>query len=259
MTHRMKTCSPGLAFVFTFGLWSSAPLAAEEYRALKSSDGKIIEATITGYDATRGVSLKTKGGQIFNDVPINRFSIDDQTYFKSWAEKRGSEKSDASLTAANKIKISVRTGADKNLNKKGDPDNLEVSYEPGISFDLTAEENSYQNVRGTLVFIGQSVIERDEHHILYREDFTVDLPAGGSAKWDGTPFTNIYDSIPGNGSAFGAAYEGYLLVLRNKEGVISVSKSSSARFLECADAILKADLRQGHSKDFTTSAPKSRY
>ncbi len=255
----MKTLSPCMSLALALFLWFNAPLSAEEYRALKSSDGKIIEATVTGFDATRGVSLKTKGGQIFKDVPVDRFSIDDQNYFKTWAVNGSSGTADAPLTAENKIKITVRAGQDKSLNKKGDPDNLEVSHEPGISFDLTAEENSYQKVNGTLVFIGQSVIERDEYHILYREDFTVDLPSGEIVKWDGTPFTNIYDSIPGNGSAFGAAYDGYLLVLRNKQGVISVSKSSSAKFLEYAEAILKADLRQGHSKDFATSAPKSHY
>jgi len=247
-----------MAVVLALSLWCTASLSAEEYRALKSSDGKTIEATITGYDAARGVSLKTKSGQIFKDVPANRFSIDDQSYFKTWAEKRETEKADASLTAENKIKIAVKTSGDKDLNKKGDPDNQEVSHEPGIIFDLSEEENSYQKVSGTLVFIGQSVIERDEYHILYREDFTVDLPSGETVKWDGTPFTNVYDSITGNGSAFGAAYDGYLLVLRNKEGVISVSKSSSARFLDYVEAILKADLREGHSKDFTSSAAKSR-
>ncbi len=253
----MKTLSPRMSLALALSLWFSASLTAEEYRALKSSDGKTLEATITGFDAARGVSLKTKSGQIFKDVPIDRFSIDDQNYFKSWAEKRETEKGDAMLTAENNIKIVVKTTGDKDINKKGDPDNMEVSHEPGITFDLTAEENSYKKVSGTLVFIGQSTVERDEYHILYREDFTVDLPSGETVKWDGTPFTNVYDSIKGNQSAFGAAYDGYLLVLRNKEGVISVSKSSSAKFLEYAEAILKADLRQGHSKDFTSSAPKS--
>ena len=223
----------------------------------------MIEAKITDFNPRDGVSLELASGRSFNDVVITRFSESDQKHILQWESKRQqlrkASMNDAQLLPDSKIQMFVKSARDNDLNDKGDPDNREVEYEPAITFDSKEKDVSFKRVKGTLVFIGESVLEKREFHILYREDFTVDLPANERVKWEGKPFTNIYDDYPKNGSAFGAAYEGYLLILRDKEGTARILKASKSSWKEDYRAILSADTRLGHSKDFSESSPKTTY
>jgi hypothetical protein len=232
-------------------------LSADEYRTLHSSDGKPLEAKVTAYDPAKGVSITTKSGQKYQDLGVERFSPEDQTYFNEWLAQRIAAKNDARLMHDSKIQMFVKSSRDNDLNDKGDPDNREVEYEPGITFDNEDKDLSYQDVEGTLVFIGQSVLDKSEYHILYRQDFTVTLPSGERTKWVGKSFKNVYDDYAANGSAFGAEYEGYLLVIRDKQGRPVIIKASKSKWKECVPAIMSADSRQGHSRDFSESFKKT--
>jgi hypothetical protein len=234
-------------------------LSADEYRTLHSSDGKPLEAKVTAYDPTKGVSIETSSGQKYENVGVDRFSPEDQKYFKEWLAQRIAEKDDARLMHDSKITMFVKSSRDNDLNDKGDPDNREVEYEPAITFDNKDKDLSYQNVEGTLAFIGQSVLDKKEYHILYRQDFTVNLPASERTRWVGKSFKNVYDDYARNGSAFGAEYEGYLLVLNDKQGHPVIVKASKSLWKGCIRGILAADLRQGHSRDFTESFKKTVY
>lgn len=162
------------------------------------------------------------------------------------------------LTADSRIKVFVKSSRDDDLNEKGDPDNREVEYEPALTFDNEEKDLSFKNVRGTLVFIGESVLSNREMHILYKEDFSVDLPADTRIRWEGEPFTNVYDDYAKNGSAFGAEYEGYLLVLRDKEGNVAYIKASKSKWADNYEAILEANKNKAYSADFEESFPKSK-
>jgi hypothetical protein len=235
----------------------SGSLGAQEYRTLHNSDGVAIIAKVTDYDPAKGVSIQTRAGQKYQDVKLHFFSTEDQRYFKEWHAAREAAKHDAQLMPDAKIKMFVKSSRDNDLNDKGDPDNREVEYEPAITFDNEDKDLSYQDVEGTLVFIGQSVLDKGEYHVLYREDFTVTLPARERTKWEGSAFKNVYDDYAANGSAFGAEYEGYLLVLRDKEARPVIVKASKSSWKSCLSAILSANMRQGHSRDFSKSFAKT--
>jgi hypothetical protein len=235
----------------------SGGLGAEEYRTMHNSEGSAIIAKVTDYDPAKGVSIQTRAGQKYKHVRPHFFSPEDQQYFQTWHAAREAAKDDARLTADAKIKMYVKSSRDNDLNDKGDPDNREVEYEPAITFDNKDKDLSYQDVEGTLVFIGQSVLDKSEYHILYRQDFTVSLPARERTKWAGRAFKNVYDDYGANGSAFGAEYEGYLLVLRDQKGRPVIVKASKSSWKSCIPAIMEANMKQGYSRDFSESFAKT--
>jgi hypothetical protein len=246
-----------LSFALGLGFIGLAIADESELRSFSSTDGSLIRAQLTSYSPTNGVSMKLENGRQVDKVPLSRFSDADRQFIETWAKAQQVGAENAPLKADSNIKIFVNSSEDDSLNQKGDPDNLEVKYEPGINFENLDEKLSFKSVGGTLVFIGQSVIEKNEYHILYRQDFTVDLPTGEKVRWQGTPFTNTVDSNPSNGSAFGAEYVGYLVVLRDGQNRGLKVKASKSQWEDCYEAIIKADMRQGHSRDFSKSSQKS--
>lgn len=258
-THRL-----GIYYVYVFSavcsLLPAGTLHADDYRKFTSTDGKTIEARILDYDRNDGVDIELRDGTTFHNVPVSRFLSQDRAYMRDWKHRREEQtNSAASLMPDSKIVMTLKRSKDNDLNDKGDPDNREVDYEPGITFVNKEKNLSFRNLRGTLVIIGQSVLKSREYHILHREEFTVDyLPARGRTKWQGTPFTNVYDDYPRNGSAFGADYEGYLIVLRDRKGYDRIIKASKTKWKDVYKAILDADPGKGHSNDFSKSFRKTR-
>ena len=231
--------------------------AKDEFREFTSNDGRTIEAKVTDYEPGNGVSIELRTGAEYEDVDLARFSKRDRAYIRKWHKARKAAKNDAPLKPDSRLRIFVKRGRDNDLNDVGDPDDREVKYQPALTIDNEEIDLSFRDVKGTLVIIGQSVLESDEYHILHREDFIIDLPANERVEWTGKSFINKFDDYAANGQAYGAEYEGYLLVLRDKEGTARIIKTSKTRWKRNYENILRADERQGHSKDFDRSFPKT--
>ena len=238
---------------------------AQEYRTFTSRDGKTVEAKVIDYMADvpgtkmKMVTIELKNGETYEKLDTNIFSSADQKYFKQWHADRLAAKDDAPLLPDAEIKMAVKKSRYNDLNDKGDPDNREVEYEPVIIFENEDWDLSYKKVGGTLVFIGQSTLDRGEFHVLYKEDFSIDLPRMEETIWEGKPFVNVYDSNPSNGSAFGAKYDGYLIVLRDKNKKAQVIEASKAEWEENYQSILDADISKAYNKTFQESGEKSIY
>ena len=236
----------------------SAVAAADGFRKFTSGDGRTITAKITGYDPARGVSLRLKSGRKFRHVDLARFSKEDRAHIREWHKARKAAKNDAPLKPDCRLRIYVKRGRDNDLNDVGDPDDREVKYQPALTIDNREVDLTFRDVPGTLVIIGRSVLESDEFHILHKESFTIDLlPARERVEWTGESFINKFDDYAANGQAYGAEYEGYLLILRDKEGAPQIFKSSKTRWEKNYENILEADDSLGHSKDFDESFPKT--
>ena len=247
-----------LVWALALLLISSMHCIAAGYQSLSSNDGKVIEAKVIDYIAGKSVDIETKSGDVYKGVSLDRFNAQTISYFNQWAAERKAKKDDAPLTADAKITIFVTCSRDDDLNVGGDPDNREVVYEPAITFDNKDKDLSHRAVSGTLVLIGESVLKNREYHILYKEDFVVDLLANSRTRWAGKSFTNTYDDYARNGSAFGAKYESYLLVLRDKEGNATLIKTPKTRWRENYKSILRADTSNAYSPDFTKSFEKTK-
>lgn len=241
-----------------FSICITHTLTASEYREFTNPEGRSIHAKILDYQGTNTVSIETREGQKFNDVPLSRFSSQDIAYIKEWAKEQEAAKHDAILQHDSKIQVFIKRSRDTDLNDKGDPDNQEEAFEPAITFDNNDKDLSFQNVKGTLVFIGQSVLNKKEYHIIYKEDFNVDLLSRNRTRWQGKPFINTYDSYGGNGSAFGAKYEGYLLVLRDKNGKAKIIKASKSRWTDVYKSILDADMNGAYNRNFDERFAKTK-
>ncbi|MGC6423680.1 MAG: hypothetical protein ACON4O_01690 [Lentimonas sp.] len=247
-----------LLLLALFIIGSVAASGESEFRIMTNKDGQTIEAKVVSHDGTR-VTIETRNGTTYENVNISIFSVSDRIYFKEWAAAAQAAKDDAELKFDSKIKMFVKSSRDNDLNDKGDPDNREVEYEPAITFENEDKDLSFKDVRGTLVFIGESVLEKKEFHILYKENFTVTIPRGERVKWTGTPFKNIYDDFAANGSAFGAEYEGYLIVLYDKRDKAVITKASKTKWGRYHERILKANISLGHIDNFSRTVPKSTY
>lgn len=234
-------------------------LSAEEYRDFRNNDGVTIHARITDYDPDSGVSLELRDGRRYNSVALELFSAEDRDFVRSWFEARIAAKNDAPLKPDSRLIITVKLGRNDKLNDGSDPDNREVDYSPGIVLENEDKDLSYKNIRGTLVIIGESVLESREYHVLYKEDFTLDVSTLSSAEWAGSSFKNVYDDYADNGSAFGADYEGYLVALRNKEGQVQMIKTSKTKWQAAHERILSANTRRAYSHDFSSSFEKTVY
>jgi len=233
---------------------------AAPFRNFTNQAGKTIEARITDFDPARErVSIEMKDGTHYKDIDISLFSGDDREYMGDWLEAKEAAKKDAPLRADSRVDITLKRGLDNDLNQGSDPDDRHVAYEPSIIFENEELELSFKKIKGTLVIIGESVVKNGEYHILSREDFVLDdLPARTKVEWMGKPFVNIYDDNPHNGSAHGADYAGYLVVLRDKADKVRKIFSSKTSWEERYERILKASLIQAHSRDFSKSFEKSR-
>ncbi|ADE55485.1 hypothetical protein [Coraliomargarita akajimensis] len=254
--NRMKRLIP-IVYIACSILCSG--LSASEYRTFTSNDGRTIVAKITAYNPSTGLSIELKNGTQYKNLSLSHFSSADQSYIKEWQQKLIQAKNDAPLQPNSNISITVKRSRDTDLNDKGDPDNLEESLEPGITFHNKDKDLSFQGVEGTLVLIGQSVLNKNEYHILYNESFTVDLPALERVKWKGRPRLNVYDSNPSNGSAFGAKYEGYLLVLSDKHGTVQIVKGSKSRWERVHREIVNASMNDAYSREFDERFAKTTY
>lgn len=231
--------------VHCFALCSSISLASEDYRTFTSQDGATIEAKITACDYPHTVSIQRRDGSEFKDVSLSLFSIEDRGYARKWVDAQKKLKDDADLTSEAKIDISVHKGRDEDMNDYGDVDDRVITFEPGLVIDSRERNLTYQNVKGTLVVIGRGIIQDKTYAILDKQDFVVTIRPLEQARWDGKAFSCRYDPDYG-----GFEYSGYLLVLRNKAGQITIIKGSKSVWEKNAKGILKAKKQTGYNREF---------
>ena len=226
-----------------FSLMSAAP----EYRVFESTDGATIEAIVIEASVTT-VTIQRKDGKEFKNVPLDRFSVNDRKYVREWREAKEKAIFDANLEFDSQVKITVLKGEDDDKNNYGDIDDRVVHFEPTVIAESNEKELTFRDVKGTLVIIGKGVIEKDSHVILNKQDFTIDMIPRERTRWEGSKFQCRYDPDFG-----GFEYEGYLVILRNKQGQPVIIKASRSVWEQNFNEILKAKRFIGYDRDFGKS------
>lgn len=238
----IKSTITALAAVF---LGPLILFGADEYRTFSGSNGNEIQAVIVESQDENSVTIRRKDGQIFRDVPVSSFSEADRAYIKKWRKAERARFDDADLKSSHRLEISVRRGVDDEHNSYGDIDDRIVLFEPQVRIKNDEIRYSFKGVKGTLVIVGRGYLRDEEHVLLSRQDFSLDLPRKELASWGGTKFECRYDPDYG-----GFDYGGYLVVLRNKAGEIVYSKGSRSSWEKNPELLLKAQKMFGYDRNF---------
>ncbi|MEM0966751.1 MAG: hypothetical protein AAGJ81_11435 [Verrucomicrobiota bacterium] len=240
------------------GLLSLSFIAEGKVHDLISIDGSTIKAELVEMVGRDSVTIRREDGREFYAVPLDRFSGDTRTAIIDWFKSIEDARLFPDINSDSEIKIGFSRGRDDDLNEDGDPDDRVVTLEPSIVFYSDNFEITYQNVEGTVIVIGESVLTRDEMKVLNRQNFTVTIPPRENVRWEGKPFTNRYDSNARNGSAHGYKYEDYLIILYNREGEPAIITSSRNFYEKIADQIMKASPKKSYNEDFSEEVEESR-
>jgi hypothetical protein len=232
-----------------FLLLPSLLLQAEgDYRTFTNDMGSTIEAKITEASDQGSVTLERRDGRTFKDVDITLFSNADQKYINKWRKKQAAKYDDADLKPDSRIALNVLKKTTDNMNDYGDIDDRIVSFQPSVVADNQEVRFSFKSVQGTLIIIGENIMDNREYVILNRQNFKLNLPKTEKVRWDGSPFECRYDPDYG-----GFEYGGYLVALKNKAGKVVQVKASKSIWERNAGKIIKAKKRTGYSRDFEQS------
>jgi hypothetical protein len=225
-------------------LLNTVQLNARDFRAFSSVDGVRIEAEMLEATATT-ITIRREDGKTFKDVPLERFCEADRNYVRKWLADKKERQDNADISADSKVKLLFLKGKDDEMNNYGDIDDRIVKFEPEVV--LTSEEKivTYPDVEGTIVVVGQGIIEDDQYTILNKQNFSMKVLPNQKSRWEGESFQCRYDPDYG-----GFEYGGYLLVIRNRAGTIVKSKASKSHWEKNPNAILRARKFQGYDSKF---------
>ena len=225
------------------GTWL-IPVAAAT-RTFASSDGTTIEAELIAVDSRDRTTIRRVDGRLFRNVPIEFFSDQDRKFIRNWKAQQQKALDNANITADSRVRISGVTNRYSEFIDYVDFDYLFVKYKPKISFYNEELEETFTGVNGTLVLIGEHVLDSSVMGVLYSQKFKIDVPPKEKIEWKGKPFMSRYDPDYG-----GFKYEGYLLVVRDQDGKVVQIKSSKSTWKDNFRKILKAKLKKPYDRKF---------
>ncbi len=185
-------------------------LAAGEFRTFTDREGRSIEAELIDYDSDRMTAeIKMRNGKSY-DVPLTKFSGEDQRFIQDWAKNRK-----WLLTEDSDLEIEVKIGRKTNevnayLNEH------ENTLQPSIVIENRELYESYEGATATLLLIGENLGTKGIWEVLYRQEFEFSVAKLSKTSMEGKVVaTNYYDR---NEYGYGVRYDGYIFYLTNSEG-----------------------------------------
>jgi NDP-sugar pyrophosphorylase family protein len=79
-----------------------------------------------------------------------------------------------------------------------------------------------------VIMMGEDATADNTWRVIFKEEFDMDLPAGETFEWSGTPFKQMFDRTLSMG---GYDYDGYIVMIRNSEGKIAVTAATKTYWL----------------------------
>ncbi|MEM7145926.1 MAG: hypothetical protein AAF591_12385 [Verrucomicrobiota bacterium] len=199
------------------GALLALPAARAEMREFTDPNGNTMTAEIVSASGDT-VSMKRSDGKTFT-TKVTVFSQDDQDYIKQWIEDEQSNRTP-------RVDIDVNTGK-SNREAQDDYDDRIQSFE--FTAKITNTERGFDIVgaKGILLVFGKDVNNSNNLKVLNRQEFDVDVPFSRTLTFTGKPFKNEYDDIA---YKHGHKYNGYLLILQNKDGRTIATKAAPDSF-----------------------------
>jgi len=191
-------------------------------RSFVDKQGRSIDAEVVSVKGAM-VTIKKNDNQQDYTLQISRFSEGDQEYIRKWNEDRLRE--GFTPTADSRFEVFVGFKSEDDLDEMGDFDDRIQRLHPNVRLVNDELYDSYNEVSGILILVGESVFSSSEMKILSSQRISLKhTPLRGESKWNGRSVVNQYDED--NSAKYGYKYKGYILMLKNKDGQIIYRKAS---------------------------------
>lgn len=212
-------------------------LALAAPREFKSKDGKTITAEVVKV-VGEDVVLAMDGREF--TVPISRFSQPDQDFVAEWKKKE-------SENHIPKMRIEVYSGKSDRSDKADDFDNRTGSFQ--FSVKLLNEEIHFdlQGAKAELAVIGEDAETRGRYGIMQKTAFDVAAGPGKTFEWQGKRLHYRFDDRPP--SYWGSSYAGYVIRIKNANGLVIYENAIPQSFQNHIEAILKMEEGAGFDRN----------
>lgn len=178
----------------------------EGLRAFKNTDGQTITATLVKVTGA-SVVIQTETGKSYN-LPVARFSPEDQLYIANWAKEQAQEYIPKLECFFNNGKKDARNG--------NDYDDRSQLIRPSVRVENREMKVAVDKAEGTLIIFGKGAASTNELKVLSKQTFPVSVLPFGKMEWEGKPVKIDYDD--NDYSRFGYKYCGYLIIVRSATG-----------------------------------------
>lgn len=214
---------------------------------LTSQDGRAIKGEVGPGTREAHIHLKRSDGTVYRNIPLTSFSADSQQAIRDRLKEIEDSLGDSVLNEESKLKVSFHRQKSSRNNDYGDIDDKVIRVQPRVTIESDETKKTYQKIKGEVIVVGQEVLRKKDFIILDKQSFQfAHIPPDGKVEWEGKPFKFEYDPDYG-----GFDYDGYLVVLRNKDGSIGMIKGSSSHWERIVESLFKAPRLTGYDKSFT--------
>ena len=248
-----------LLFLLVF--LSTGTLFSSEIREFKSSDGRSIKAELIevrqNSEGVIVVELRRSDRRYFT-IPFNKFSPADQKYLKGIWDKKQSEasllKPDHRISLSLKLNRKTQGKDDATYYYGSTVKDRKIRYEPEVTIENDELTQSFTGNKIRLVVIAKSKHEEGQYLIACASDLKADFPAKDTVSVFGNPFLLAeyeYDNGWDHNYDYEYGYEkdDYVILVINREGEITHSRTSSNRFLKNLEKVKSCRTGEVYSED----------
>lgn len=136
----------------------------------------------------------------------------------------------------------------------GDFDDKNDRIVLNVKFTNSDTATAYSDCKAELYIWAEHILNRKAFKLLGKEQFTFSLPARGTHTFTSTEVETAWDRT---GAAFGAKYDGWVIVVRNAEGAILMKKATTPSWLPVAEKLGDLSAGTSYNRDLKV-APISR-
>ena len=217
---------------------ASVTLLFSKYRIFTDDRGRKVEAEL--YDLSgKTVLLKSVSGKIYN-FPLEKLSLADQQYCQEMSQQFA-------------VNLDAKIDFLYYQQKEKDLANEEAKLQ-GLFHQLVRPILVVSNIESTtiireavltLVILGQSVLEPENYKNLSKERFVIDVDPESSCTLNGKSFEIKFNDQTNISQTFGYQYSGFLLVLKNKEGITVKTSATHPEWIQSFEKILESEQGEG--------------
>jgi len=197
-------------WILTLAVWAESAASGSSFRDFSNTEGTRIRAKLVDFRGDEITIIRESDGRRFT-IPLAMLSEADRDFAREWHAAR-LEKTPP------RLEVTVKRGREDVPTADDSNDDRHINFRPGVDIENKEVARDLTGLRGTVVILGQSVLEANELKVMTKQNFTVSLSAREKASWKGNLVRFKYDDYPDNGHAYGHKYGGYIVLIESRQG-----------------------------------------
>jgi len=213
---------------------------------LVSKDGRKIEVTILTVTEDQ-VSFHRVGNKRVYQIPLSDLSEDTVTLLQDW-KPSPSAKAAASKAKKESLPSFEITFEAKKNNRAAEPRkerNRRESISPKITIENVDRNKNLEGVKMTAVSFSRGVVEKRTIKVLKTDTFDVSVVAGSTRSYQCKGTSYVFDKA--SKKKHGFKYQGYAVVLHDKDGNVLYSKSSPEGYAKIPKQVLAVEAGKSYN------------